>query len=122
METNAFWSHLDTLVAGHPIVIDRPRGSAHPRYPDFIYPLDYGYLSGTSTADGGGIDVWLGSLDGEERRVTAAICTVDLVKQDTEVKLLINCTSDEAALAYATLNTGPMAAILLHRSANDSPA
>lgn len=36
----AFWASLDALVRRCPLVIDRPRGSAHPRYPDFIYPLD----------------------------------------------------------------------------------
>ena len=54
-----FWRALDALVAGSEIVIDRPRGSAHPRYPDVIYPLDYGYLAGTRAADGDGIDVRL---------------------------------------------------------------
>ena len=52
-----FWSALDTLVRQSEIVIDRPRGSSHPRYPDFIYPVDYGYLKSTASMDGGGIDV-----------------------------------------------------------------
>ncbi len=33
-----FWLALDRLVAASEIIIDRPKGSAHPRYPDFIYP------------------------------------------------------------------------------------
>jgi inorganic pyrophosphatase len=56
-ENNAFWLRLDELVAGCGLVIDRPKGSPHPRYPDFFYPLDYGYLDGTRSADGDGIDV-----------------------------------------------------------------
>lgn len=39
----AFWSALDELVAGSDLVIDRPQGAAHPRYPDLVYPLDYGF-------------------------------------------------------------------------------
>lgn len=34
---------------------------AYPCYPDLIYPIDYGYLAGTSAMDGGGIDVWCGT-------------------------------------------------------------
>lgn len=47
MSSPAFWGSLDTLVSACSIIIDRPCGPAHPRYPDFIYPLDYGYLQGT---------------------------------------------------------------------------
>ena len=31
------WNALDELVNSSEIVIDRPKGSAHPRFPDFIY-------------------------------------------------------------------------------------
>ena len=62
-----FWKALDELVNHSEIMIDRPQGTAHPRYPDFIYKLDYGYLKDTSSMDGGGIDVWVGS--GEKKIV-----------------------------------------------------
>lgn len=57
-----FWNALDTLVAESEIRIDRPGGSAHPRYPEFIYPVNYGYLKNTTSMDRGGIDIWLGSV------------------------------------------------------------
>ncbi len=97
-----FWCKLDELVRSCDLVIDRPRGSAHPHYPGIIYPLDYGYLAGTTAADGGGIDVWVGSL--LERRVTGIISTVDLLKRDAETKILLGCTSDEA---HAALGNPP---------------
>ena len=55
---NDFWRALDSLVDNSEIVIDRPKGTAHPKYPDFIYKVDYGYLKNTSSMDGAGIDVW----------------------------------------------------------------
>ena len=58
-----FWNALDELVSNSEIVIDRPRGSAHPRFPNFIYKVDYGYLKDTASMDGSGIDVWVGSGD-----------------------------------------------------------
>ena len=93
----AFWRMLDDLVREHEIVIDRPKGSRHPRYPEIVYRLDYGYLKETSSMDGGGIDLWLGSM--KERRVEAVICTVDRLKGDSEIKLLIGCTEDEMEIA-----------------------
>jgi inorganic pyrophosphatase len=54
------------------------------------YPFDYGYLAGTVAADGGGIDVWLGmQASANERRVTGVICAVDLLKRDSEIKILL---------------------------------
>lgn len=32
-----FWNALDELVSNSEIVIDRPKGTSHPKYPDFIY-------------------------------------------------------------------------------------
>ena len=88
-----FWSALDKLVETSNIIIDRPKGSAHPRYTEYIYPLDYGYLDGTSSMDGEGIDVWRGSKS--DLTLNAVLCTVDLVKRDSEIKLLLGCTEAE---------------------------
>ena len=76
---NGFWLNLDQLAATCAWRIDRPRGTPHPRYPSFVYPLDYGYLENTRSPDGNGIDLWVGSLP--DKRVNAIVCTVDLVKQ-----------------------------------------
>ena len=89
----SFWEHLDTLVSTHRIIIDRPRGSSHPRYPASIYPLDYGYLSDTTGGDGKGIDIWIGTQ--ESRHVQAIICTADLLSADAEIKIITGCTKEE---------------------------
>jgi inorganic pyrophosphatase len=88
-----FWNALLQLVNRHPVIIDRPKGTAHPRYPDFIYPVDYGYLDGTASMDQGGIDLWRGSLT--DPLLNGIICTVDLNKSDSEIKLLLGCTENE---------------------------
>lgn len=108
-----FWNALDELVSNSEIVIDRPKGTAHPRYPDFIYQVDYGYLKNTASMDGAGIDVWVGS---GERRIDAIICTIDLMKKDSEIKILIGCTEEEKAIIYVTHNeTEYMKGILIRR-------
>lgn len=112
----AFWQALDALAASSTVVIDRPARSAHPRYPDMIYPLDYGYLAGTSAMDGGGIDLWRGS--DPAGRIDAVICTVDLTKRDAEIKLLMGCTEAEKQAALAFHNdSGGMKGMLIRRKA-----
>jgi len=108
-----FWFALDCLVAESEIVIDRPKGTAHPRYPDFIYRLDYGYLKHTSSMDGSGIDVWVGSGD---QGIDAIMCIVDLLKRDSEIKILIDCTEEEKTIVYETHNESEnMKGILIRR-------
>jgi inorganic pyrophosphatase len=109
-----FWSKLDWLLA-HPIIIDRPKGKPHPRYPDMIYPLDYGYIEGTNGGDGEGIDIWLGSLDGE-RHIVGAVVTLDTLKYDLEVKLLINCSEEEIKIIKNFFAENQMACTLLPRN------
>ena len=110
---DAFWTHVETLVQSSELVLDRPKGSSHPRYPELIYPLDYGYLTGTSGSDGDGIDVWRGSVPAG--RLDAVVCTVDLHKWDAEVKLLLGCTSAEKRLICAFHSGESAAAILVKR-------
>ena len=108
-----FWETLDELAANSEIVIDRPKGTAHPKYPDFIYRVDYGYLKNTASMDGAGIDVWVGS---GEKKIDAIICTVDLMKKDSEIKILIGCTEKEKQIIYQTHNeTEYMKGILIRR-------
>ncbi|MDA0270457.1 MAG: hypothetical protein O2798_02380 [Chloroflexi bacterium] len=35
-----------------PVAIDRPLGSRHPREPDLIYEVNYGFVPGTMAPDG----------------------------------------------------------------------
>ena len=109
----SFWSNLDALISSSQLLIDRPKDSAHPTYPQAIYPVDYGYLEGTSAADGGGIDVWRGSLP--EGRFDAIICTVDATKRDAEIKVLIGCSLPEKQAILEFLSSGAMGAILIQR-------
>ena len=109
----AFWNTLDKLVNNSKIIIDRPKGTSHPKYPNFVYRVNYGYLKDTTSMDGNGIDVWVGS---DEKKVDAIICIVDLIKKDSEIKILIGCTEEEKSIIYETHNETPfMKGILIRR-------
>ena len=94
---------MTELINTHHIIIDRPKGSAHPRYAEVFYPLNYGYVENTTSSDGGGMDVWLGSLDSvmgkyNAKTLTGILCTFDTLKKDTEIKLLIGCTREDVEI------------------------
>ena len=110
-----FWNALDSLVSNSTIIIDRPKGSIHPKYTDFIYEVDYGYLSDTSSLDNEGIDIWRGTEPAQ--KINGIICTVDLKKKDSEIKILSNCTDAEIQTVYKAHNsTEFMKGILIIRS------
>ncbi len=112
-----FWRAIDELVSSGKIIIDRPKGSRHPKFENCIYEVDYGYIENTASMDGGGIDVWRGSL--EEEAVNAIICTVDLMKRDSEIKLLIGCTREEIEWIYSFHNESEYMKGLLMLREND---
>ena len=114
MRNDEFWNAIDKLVAESEIIIDRPKGTVHPKYPDFVYPVDYGYLKNTTSMDNAGIDVWVGS--DSSQMIDAIMCTVDLLKRDSEIKILIGCTEAEKELVVRTHNESQyMKGILIHR-------
>ena len=54
------------------VKVDRPLGSAHPKYPNLIYPVNYGFVEGIFAPDGEeqdayilGINVPLPSFEGK---------------------------------------------------------
>ena len=114
MMDEQFWQALDKLVEACEIVLDRPKGTRHPRYPNIVYPLDYGYLAGSTSGDGDGIDVWVGSLP--DRRIVGVEATVDMEKRDAEIKVLIGLTDDEMATVSEFHNEWPMSAVIIKRT------
>jgi inorganic pyrophosphatase len=111
---NEFWEYLNKLVMENEIIIDRPKGSKHPKYSDMVYELDYGYIKNTKAIDGNEIDVFKGSL--HNKNVNTIICTIDLLKRDIEIKLLIGCTVSEIQKVYNFLNNSNyMRAIIIKK-------
>jgi len=93
-----FWEYLQQLTDTSQIIIDRLKGSTHQGYPDRQYPGDYGFLDGTTSIDTRELDIWVGSLS--EKKVVGALCTVDLLKRDTELNMLYGCTYDDIQAIY----------------------
>lgn len=97
-----FWKLLDNIVMTHEIKIDRPKGTPHPKYSDYIYPVDYGFLAETMSSDGNGIDIWIGTSN--NKIVNGIISSIDILKGDSEIKILYSCTLEEIKKIYEDHN------------------
>lgn len=95
------WERWEALIRKNGITIDRPHGSRHPSHPSIIYPMDYGYVNGTSATDGQDLDVFRGTV---RTGLTGAIISVDHRKGDREFKLLYDCSPEEIYLANGFIN------------------
>ncbi len=51
--------YADVLGRAVHCVMDRPLGSRHPRYPDMLYPVNYGCVPGVLAGDGAEQDVYV---------------------------------------------------------------
>jgi inorganic pyrophosphatase len=97
------WRRWEQLIDERGIAIDRPRGHAHPDYPDMIYPCDYGYIPDTSAPDGEAVDVFVGATK------TGLVGLIALTHQPSgvsEPKLLVDLTRTEADDLVAFLDRG----------------
>lgn len=108
-----FWGYLQELVDTSQIEIDRPKGSTHHRFGNDRYPVDYGYLKGTTSIDASGVDIWVGSH--RQHQVVGVLLTVDLLKRDTELKILFDCTDGEIQSILNFVNKDQMRAMCIKR-------
>ena len=116
MEDNTiFWEYLEKLVKDNEMVIDRPKGTKHPKYENMVYIADYGYVKNTTFMDNSGIDIFLGTLP--SKNIDSIICIIDLMKKDSEIKILMGCTKTEKVAIYNFLNNSEyMKALMVKRS------
>ena len=70
------------------IIIDRPLGSAHPKHPDMIYPVNYGYIPNTVGGDSEELDVYLLGLNKSVTEYEAKVIGIVHRKNDNEDKLI----------------------------------
>ncbi len=57
--------------------------------------------------------MWIGT---NGKKIDAIMCIIDLMKRDSEIKILIGCTEEEKAIIYETHNETPyMKGILIQR-------
>jgi inorganic pyrophosphatase len=97
-----YWEMLQKIIKEKGITIDRKEGTQHPRYPDIIYVVDYGYINNTKSMDMNEIDVFVGK--GKGQTINGVFCSIDISKNDSEIKVVIDCTDEEVKAISNQLN------------------
>ena len=70
------------------IKIDRPIGSLHPKHPELVYPINYGYIPNGFGSDGEELYVYLLGIDVPVEEYTARIIGIVHRHNDVEDKLV----------------------------------
>jgi len=78
-------SYLGEIVD---IEIDRPLGSVHPKHPNIVYPVNYGYIPNVYGGDGEELDVYLLGIEEPFERFTARVIGIVHRRDDVEDKLI----------------------------------
>ena len=71
------------------VQVDRPLGSRHPRHPDLVYPLNYGFVPGTIAADGDEIDAYIIGVETPRETFEGSCIAVIHRLDDVEDKLVV---------------------------------
>ena len=87
IEYKDFSSIIGTTVKGK---IDRPLGSAHPRHPEMIYPINYGYVSNVFAGDGAEQDVYVFGTDSPIYEYEGKVIAVYHRLNDCEDKWIVS--------------------------------
>ena len=70
------------------VTVDRPLGSRHPKHPDMIYPVNYGYIEGLHAPDGEEQDVYILGVNEPIEKFEGIVIAVIHRKDDVEDKLV----------------------------------
>jgi inorganic pyrophosphatase len=113
-----YWASLEALIKESGMTIDRKKGSTHPKYPDFTYPVDYRHVNNSRSMDNNEIDIFVGSE--KVLSINGIICTFDHLKNDSEIKIIYSCSNAETeAILNFYKNSRFMKAILVSRNKLD---
>ena len=72
------------------VTIDRPLGSHHPKYPDMVYPVNYGYVKGVMAADGEEQDAYVIGVEEAVKEFTGILIAIVHRRDDVEDKWVVS--------------------------------
>lgn len=89
------YSHIiGTVVKG---TVDRPLGTSHPRHPEMIYPINYGYVDGVYANDGAEQDVYVLGTDKPLENFEGKVIAVWHRFDDVEDKWIVSINGEDIA-------------------------
>ena len=114
-----FWQKVDTLLMSCTLNIINHKGEHHKKYPDFIYPLDFGYLVSDLNDDSKGIACYIGH---EHQFCNSAIVSVDILDGECFVQFLIGCNEQQEEQVLKFLNQSEFQKTVIIRRAKEIPS
>ena len=85
---------IGRMVTG---TIDRPIGSRHPRHPDMVYPVNYGYVDGVIADDGENQDAYVLGIDEPIESFEGKVIAVWHRLDDVEDKWVVSLDGSDYA-------------------------
>ena len=71
------------------VTVDRPIGSRHPKYPDLLYPVNYGYIKGIIAPDGEEQDAYILGVKEAVKEFSGGLIAIIHREDDVEDKWVI---------------------------------
>ena len=71
------------------VIIDRPKGSAHPKYESLIYEANYGYVPGILGGDGEEQDAYVLGIDEPIEEFFGVVIAIIHRRDDNETKWVV---------------------------------
>ena len=71
------------------VIVDRPLGSRHPKYPNLIYPVNYGYIGGIFAPDGEEQDAYVLGVTSPVQEFTGTVIAIIRRNNDVEDKWVV---------------------------------
>lgn len=75
--------------------VDRPLGTAHPQYPEVVYPVNYGYVDGVFADDGAEQDVYILGTDEPLKNFEGRVIAVWHRFDDVEDKWIVSLDGED---------------------------
>lgn len=89
------YSHvIGKIVSG---TVDRPSGTAHPRYPEMIYPINYGYVNNVLAGDGAKQGVYLFGTNNPVKNFRGKVVAVWHRFDDAGDKWIVSLNGEDIA-------------------------
>ena len=85
-------SIIGSVVRGS---IDRPLGSAHPVFPETVYPVNYGYVEGVWAGDGEAQDAYVLGAEEPLERFEGVVIAIYHRTNDVEDKWIVSLDGKE---------------------------
>lgn len=71
------------------VTVDRPMGSAHPKFPETIYPINYGYIKEIIAGDGDEQDAYILGVEAPLTEFTGEVIAIIHRNNDVEEKWVV---------------------------------